>query len=101
MARVKYMDVRVGENLFTCRLMRLDYVSSNDMVRAEIYEWHDHPRNLFKRIIEPFKYACYRLEYWTPYTDNTTIKEWVIGLCKEIIQQDDEKFRADKEWEDI
>ena len=101
MVRPKYMDVRVGENLFTCRLDRCDYVSSNDMVHVEIYQWHDHPRNLLGRLIEPFKYACYKTGHWTPYTDDTTIREWVIDLCKYIVQQNDERFRADKEWESI
>lgn len=101
MSKVKYLDVEVGEDKFTCRLDRCDYVSSNDMVHAEIYELHDHPRNLLERLIEPFKYTCYKTGHWTPYTDDTTIGEWVIDLCKYIVQQNDERFRADKEWESI
>lgn len=101
MSKVKYLDVEIGEDKFTCRLERCDYVSSNDMVRAEIYESHSHPRNFLERLIEPFKYISYKTGYWTPYTNNATIKEWIISLCKGIVQCNDERFQANKEWESI
>ena len=101
MSKVKYLDVKVGEDKFTCRLDRCDYVSSNDMVRAKIYEPHNHPRNWLERLIEPFKYASYKIGYWTPYSNYTTIEKWVIDLCKYIVQQNDERFRANKAWESI
>lgn len=87
--------------MFTCRMTRSDYVAENDMVDIDIYEWHDHPRNLWERVREPWKYSLYKSAHWVPYGADSSLKERVIDLCKDIVRQNDDRFRADEEWKSI
>ena len=52
MKNTKWVDIRIGENIFTVRCNRLDDSTFGLIVSFDVYEQHQHPTNFFKRFIE-------------------------------------------------
>ena len=104
MKDVKYLDVRVGEWVFT---VKLTYVAGGgfyyeDIIKARIMEQHPIPQTFFEKLFENWRYLPYDTgEYSSAVWTGTSLKEWCGMKCKHIVERHDTWTQVKKEWDKI
>lgn len=102
MREVKYLDVRVGEYVFT---VKLTYVAGGgfcheDIIKARIMEQHPIPQTFSEKLFECWRYLTYGTHEYSSLR-SIDLKEWCEMWCKHIVERHDALTRAEKEWDKI
>lgn len=103
MKKVKYLDIRVGEWVFT---VKLTYVAGGgfnheDIIKARFMEQHPIPQTFFEKLLECWQYSTYETHEYSLFSIETGLKEWCEMWCKYIVERYDGLTRAEKEWDKI
>lgn len=103
MKKVKYLDVRVGEYVFT---VKLTYVVGGgfyheDIIKARIMEQHPIPQTFSEKLFEHWRYSTYETHEYSLFSGDWDLKEWCEMWCKHIANRHDTLTKAEKEWEKI
>ena len=101
MKNTKWVDIRIGENVFTVRCNRYDERGLGMTVSFNVYELHEHPTNFLKRFMEPWKYKQFTSDKWIEHFDKDNLQEYIINTCKYVVRSNEKHFNAIKEWENL
>ena len=101
MKHTKWVDIRVGENVFTVRCDRYDDCTLGVIVSFDIYELHEHPTNFLKRFLEFWKYKQFASGKWIECFDEDGLQEYIMDTCKSVVASNEKHFDALKEWENL
>lgn len=102
MREVKYLDIRVGEHVFT---IKLTYVAGGgfyheDIIKARIMEQHPIPQTFSEKLLEYWRYSTYETHEYSSFR-GLDLKEWCEMWCKDIVERHDALTRAETEWDKI
>ena len=101
MKNTKWVDVRIGENLFTVRCDRLENSDIGMIVYFDVFEQHPHPTNFFKQLME-FRHCKYFTSgQWIANVALDSLQERIFDTCKNIVESNEKRFNAIKEWENL
>lgn len=101
MKDTKWVDIRVGEYIFTvkCRRNFDDWFGMH--IQATIFELHPHPTTFWQRFSESFKYHIYRTSEWYEGLCDISLIEFLNCECGlEALAQDRNKKTIDQ-WENL
>lgn len=103
MKEAKYLDIRVGEYVFTVKLI---FVAGGgfyheDIIKACIMEQHPIPQTFLEKLFENWRYLTYETHEYSLISTNKGLKEWCEMWCKHIVEKHDDLTKAGKEWEKI
>ena len=101
MKNTKWVDIRIGENIFTVRCNRLDDSTFGLIVSFDVYEQHQHPTNFFKRFIEFWRYKQFASGKWIENLSDDSLQERILGACNGVVESNKKHFDAIKEWENL
>lgn len=101
MKNTKWIDIRVGENIFTVRCRRYDDCSFGVTVSFDVYEPHEHPTNFLKRFLEFWKYKQFASGNWVESFSNDSLQEHIIETCEGVITSNEKHLDAIKNWENL
>ena len=101
MKNTKWVDIRIGENIFTVRCDRLDDSFFGLIVSFDVYEQHPHPTNYLKRFIEFWRYKQFASGRWIESLSDDSLQERILGACNSVVESNEKHFDAIKEWENL
>lgn len=99
MKEIKYTDVRIGNQIFTCKLEKYDDDFFDTIVDIHVYKLHDHPRNLFEALKQFFKYPELASSTWIATLSDDTITDALNYACKSAAERENTRSELEKEWE--
>ena len=95
----KYNYRRLGEHIFRVRLDK-DYDSAFGLIiRYEIQEPTETPRNLWERIKQFFTVKTYHCGYWIPSMSDDSLDERIIWAMNLVVEDLNTQETAEKDWE--
>lgn len=95
----KYDYRRLGEHLFRIRFDKYDDTTFGTMIRYEIQEPADAPRNRWERFKQFFTVKSYHFGYWIPSLCDDTLQESITEAMAFVVESWDTEVNAKKEWE--
>lgn len=103
MKEVKYLDIRIGEWVFT---VKLTFVAGGgfyheDIIKARIMKQHPIPQTFFEKLFENWQYFPYDTGEYSSFWSDTSLKEWCVKKCKRVVERHDALTQVEKEWEKI
>ena len=101
MKNTKWVDIHIGENIFTVRCNRLDDSTFGLIVYFDVYEQHSHPTNLFKQLLEFWRYKHFTSGKWIEGLSDYNLQECILDVCKNVVESNEKHFDAIKEWENL
>lgn len=101
MKNTKWVDIHVGENIFTVRCVRSEDSSFGMIVWFDVFEQHPHPTNFFKQLIEFQRCKHFTSGQWVENLADDSLQERIIDTCKNIVKSNEKHFDAIKEWENL
>ena len=101
MKETKYKNVRVGSNIFTCRLDKTYDVIFGVTVNISVFEYHDIPVNSWQQFIETFKYKHYTSTSWHQLFSSCTLNEYLYEICEATAEIEADEKKAEEEWKNI
>ena len=101
MKNTKWVDIHVGEYVFTVKCHR-DFDSCLGMhIKAIIFELHSHPTTFYQMLIESFKYRIYRTSEWYENLCDISLAEFLNCECGlEALAQKHNK-KTINQWENL
>lgn len=101
MKNTKWVDIRIGEDIFTVRCNRFDDNAFGTVVSFDVYEQHQHPTNFLKRFIEFWGYEHLASGKWIESLSNVSLQERIIRTCEYVVDSNYKHLNAIKEWENL
>ena len=101
MKNTKWVDIRIGENIFTVRCNRLDDSTFGIIVSFDVYEQHQHPTNFFKRFLEFWCCKQFASGKWIESLSDYGLQECILDTCKGVVESNEKHFDALREWENL
>lgn len=101
MKNTKWVDICIGENIFTVRCDRSEDSSLGMIVWFDVFELHEHPTNFFKRFFEFWKYKQFASGKWIESFSDDNLQEYILDTCKGVVESNEKHFDAIKEWENL
>lgn len=98
MKNTKYDYRRLGKHIFRVRFDKFSDTFGL-IVRYEIEDPADIPRNLWERLKQFFTVTCYHFGYWVPSMSDDTLEERVAKAMALVVEDWDTQSNAEKEWE--
>ena len=96
----KYDYRRLGKHLFRIRFDKYDDDATlGTMIRYEIQEPADAPRNWWERLKQFFTVKSYHFGYWIPFLHDDTLDERIAEAMSLVVESWDAEAEAEKEWE--
>lgn len=99
MKDTKYDYRRLGKHIFRIRFDKFSDATFGLMVRYEIEDPADIPRNLWERLKQFFTVSRYHFGYWIPSRSGDTLEERVAKAMALVVEDWDTQSNAEKEWE--
>ena len=95
MAKIKYRDYRIGHNIYTVKVKRLNETEFHIFV----FDCHPHPRNFFARCKEWWTIPSTD-SYWDCHISNLSLEEKIIKMC-ETYHTGQNNSNIDEQWEKL
>jgi len=99
MKTTKYDYRRLGKHIFRIRMDKIHDSIFGTMIRYEIQEPADIPRNWWERLKQVFTVTCYHFGYWCPGLSELTFEEHLTHAMNGVVQGWEAQDAAEKEWE--
>lgn len=99
MNEIKYRECRIGEELFTIKLIYKPTggLCYNPIVKVRIMKWHTKPVTLLEKLLEVFKFSIDCGE-WDPLLIDSSLEEYCKHKCLNYVNRQDTMNRAEIEW---
>lgn len=101
MKNIKWVDIRIGENVFTVCCDRYEECGFGVIVSFSVYELHEHPTNFLKRFLEFWRYRQFASGKWIECFAEDSLQECIIETCESVVASNEKHFNALKEWENL
>lgn len=99
MNTTKYDYRRLGKHIFRIRMDKLEGTTFGIMIRYEIQEPADVPRNRWEGLKQFFTVNRYDFGYWIPSLPDDTLEERITHAMNGVVQGWEIQDAAEKEWE--
>ena len=101
MKNTKWVDIRVGEYIFTVKCHRCLGEDLGMHVKIKVFAQHLAPTKWHQKLFESFKYPLYRTAGWYEKLCDVSLMEFINCECGlEALTQDSYKNTID-EWENL
>ena len=95
----KYDYRRLGKYLFRICFEKYDDTTFGTMIRYEIQEPADAPRNRWERFKQFFTVKSYHFGYWIPSLCDDTLDERIAEEMAFVVESLNTEAEAKKAWE--
>lgn len=99
MNTIKYDYRCIDNHTFRIRMEKLEDSTFGMMIRYEIQEPADIPRNWWERLKQFFTVTNYHFGYWIPSLSEITLEERLTRAINGVVQGWEAENAAEKEWE--
>lgn len=99
MNTTKYDYRRLGKHIFRIRMDKLEDTTFGTIIRYEIQEPAEIPRNWWERLKQFFTVNRYDFGYWIPSLSDGTLEERITHAMNRVVQGWEIQDAAEKEWE--
>ena len=101
MKNTKWIDIRIGEYIFTVKCHRNWDDCLGMHVKIKVFAQHPAPINWYQRLFESYKYPLYRTAEWYEKLCDISLTEFISCECGlEALTQDNRKNTIN-EWENL
>ena len=102
MKEIKYKDFRIGNNLYTVKLIYLPKggISYNPVIKVRIMKIHTKPCNFLEKLLEVPKFSI-STSIWDPFVTKESLNLYCRNKCYIDTKQNEKVNRAKNEWDQI
>lgn len=97
----KWIDIRIGENIFTVRCIRTKDSIFGYTFDIEIFAPHKHPTTFWERFTEFWKYQSFNNYTYHEALQNEPLHNWIIERCKDQVERIEEKKNLENQWNNL
>jgi len=101
MKNTKWIDVRVGDKIFTVKCHRNWEECLGMHVRIKVFAQHPFPVKWYQKLFESFKYPLYRTAGWYEKLSDVSLTEFIDCECGLEALTQDSYQNTINEWENL
>ena len=97
----KWIDIRIGKNIFTVRCTRTKDSTFGYVFDIEIFPLHKHPITFWERFTEFWKYCSFDNFTYHEALQDIPLHDWIIERCKDQAEAIEKKENLENQWNNL